>query len=1022
VSLDVTAVTAATAHRALAHTIAELKAGDPLRPVTVLVPTNAAGVMARRRLGRDVGIAAVDMITLYRLAERLAGPVLRAAHRLPVSTAVVELAVRSVLRDTATIFDDVADHPSTAVAVRELYRQLRLAGPASFDRLERASRRGRQVVAVARHVEARLAQDWYDEADLVRSATETVRSQGTSGDLGGIVVFLPQSIGPLDVELLTELGRNGSIRVLLGLTGDRKADRDLLAMAAALGTPVSAERPEPRLRPPQVVSLTDADEEARYAVRIVVDAARRGTPLASMAILWPADRPYARLVEHHLDQAGIIWNGRPGTLVSERLVPRFLLDLLDVDRRRLRRRDVFDLLADLPVRGAGGQPVPVAAWERASREAGVVRDEHWAPRLRSYANWQRQRAIERVGDDRQGGSDGAPPTHDDRPVVVPAADAAEALAAFVADLRSQLGRPSDRRTWSGWAEWSAHQIEQRIGIATIGRLDEAEFQAWEHTSRVLDRLRHLDAIGGPATRHEFRSVFAAEFDVAPGRLGRIGSGVTIGSLGGAAGLTADLVVVVGAAEGVMPSAPAIDPLLSDGERHAAGLATSESAIDRALRQLLGVVESAPELTVLCPRGDLRAVTVRQPSRWLAAIGDSEVVDIASSTAGLLASSFPATAHEHRLRSLTAGVLAEGTAALARSPDAVIERGLALRAGRRSDLLTVYDGDLSSASIPSFGRPVSPTQLQTWATCPHAYFVQYLLGVRAIEEPGDEIAITPADRGNALHEVLDLFHRDVIAGALPQPGPAGWGPVHLARLAELLTEVMQRFERTGRSGRAAYWELDGARIVQEIAGWVAGDSITSLARGAEVIASEVRFGGDGDVTLPLADGRRLAIYGTVDRIDRTPTGLIVTDHKSGSPEPYRAISGGDPTSGGTLFQLPAYAAAAASITRTDGPVRAEYSFFERGDYGRIGYEFDDAVWRRVGLDLQHVVDGIEAGWFPARPNRPQFEFRISCHYCQPDALGTAERFPEWERKRHDPRLTRWFAEPVADGAVSEAAGT
>ena len=75
--------------------------------------------------------------------------------------------------------------------------------------------------------------------------------------------------------------------------------------------------------------------------------------------------------------------------------------------------------------------------------------------------------------------------------------------------------PGATRAWSEWADWAVAQIDDRLGAATLQHLDEAEFQAWEHTIRVLDRLRHLDAVGGPATRSEFRSVFAAEFDVAP---------------------------------------------------------------------------------------------------------------------------------------------------------------------------------------------------------------------------------------------------------------------------------------------------------------------------------------------------------------------------------------------------------------------------------------------------------------------------------------------------------------------------
>ena len=64
------------AHAALAATIDRLKdrhgAGDALRQVSVIVPTNHVGIAARRALGRREGIAAVTFLTPYRLAELLA--------------------------------------------------------------------------------------------------------------------------------------------------------------------------------------------------------------------------------------------------------------------------------------------------------------------------------------------------------------------------------------------------------------------------------------------------------------------------------------------------------------------------------------------------------------------------------------------------------------------------------------------------------------------------------------------------------------------------------------------------------------------------------------------------------------------------------------------------------------------------------------------------------------------------------------------------------------------------------------
>lgn len=998
-------ITAGAAHQALAETVAGLKAGEPLRPVTVVVPTNAAGVIARRQLGRLVGVAAVDMVTTYRLAERLAGPSLRAEQRLPVSTAVVDQAVRAVLRDHRTAFDAVRDHPSTTVALRDLHRELRIAGPSALVGL-RSSPRGRDVLQVSELTSRRLSAGWYDEGDLLTRSIEVIREGHLPPALSNVVVFLPQWLGPLERELLAELGQRGSVHVVTGLTGHAHADQDVVAVLAGFGdiAALAVDRPPTRAEV-EVVSVTDADEEVRHAVRAVVDAARAGTAFSRIAVLWPGDRPYARLVEHHLGVAGIRWNGRPGTRVAERVVPRFLTDLLDVDRRGLRRRDLFDLLADVGARDGAGHPLPVTSWERISRDAGVARGDDWTPRLRAYAAGRRSRA-ERL---RAEAGDEPPDGSADHQLAV-AADA-DALADYVLELRRELGHPTATRTWSEWAEWATDQVQRRLGRSAIEH-DEPEYQAWEHTSLVLDRLRHLDSVADPPTRREFRSTFTAEFDVAPGRLGRIGAGVTVGSLASAVGLAAELVIVLGAAEGVLPRRPSADPLISDTDRRQAGLPTSDVAAAQAHRQFLGLLDAAARVVLLTPRGDLRSTADRQPSRWLGEIDIASETTLDSHTSALVGVSFPAHATEHRMRALTAAVLADDHGVLHRLGDPALQRSLGLRAARRNDDLTIFDGDLSGVVVPHLDRPIAPTRLEAWVACPLGYFMQYLLGVREIEEPSDNTRITPIDRGNLLHEVLDAFHQQVIAGELAQPGAVGWGDAHLSRIVELFEQVADRYERSGRTGRPASWAVERQRLLGELLEWLAADSRRSAALGAEVIASEVRFGGDGEIAVVTASGRRLGVTGMIDRLDRTPSGLVVTDHKTGRAQNYDKLGRDEPTATGTRFQLPAYAAAAARIAGVEPgelSITAEYSFFEAGRYRRIGYDLDPEVWARVGADLDHVVSGIEAGWFPARPAEPKYEHRPSCWYCQPDGLGAVERYREWERKRHDPRIARWFGE-------------
>ncbi len=993
IALVTTRCTSVRAERALAElarAVAGAKHGAPLTPVTIIVPTNAVGVTARRWLGAHGGVAAIELVTPSRLAERIVGAGLAAQGRRPVSTPMIDITVRGVLRDVPGVYAAVADHPSTITSLRDLYREVRFAGPAALERLAGASTRGREAARVLTEVAARLTNDWYDEADLFAAAIERLSEQRTTAPT---VVFLPRPEVGWPSELLRTLAGVGAVELLVETTGVDSVDQEAVEFASAVGTDLHVDREPPSTgRDVTVLSTTDADDEVRHAVRRVVDAARAGSPFARMVVLWPTDRPYARLVEHHLSAAGIPWNGRPGTLVTERLVPRFLLDLLQLDRRGLRRVDLFDLLADLPVRDPRGERIAVGRWERLARAAGVSRGEHWEPRLNALAANSRSRPEPHEAD----------------------AERAEQLATFIADLRRDLGPPRRTRTWEAWADWCEHQVLRRLGRSVLDQLDEAERLASDHASKVLDRLRHLDAVGPPVTRAEFRTAFAAEFEVAPGRLGRLGDGVTIGSLAGTVGLDADLTVVLGAADGLLPPAPTIDPLVSEQDRRAAGLASSDARVHRIHRSLLGHLATSDSTVICVPRGDLRATTERLPSRWVADhVGGAPQSVVKSHHAGLVSVEFPATAAEHRLRHRAISAVSPADLRSACCDDPVSTRSLTMRAARRSDVVSVYDGDLTSLRIDQLHRPMSASQIESWPACPHGYFVRYLLGVRPLDDPGDEIALSPIERGNVVHETLDRFHRLVVDGEVGQPSSEGWSADHVARLEDLFDEVADEFERTGRTGRAAHWFLDRRSVRNDLVNWFVLDGRTAAERHARVVHSELRFGWDDPVALPLPDGRRLAVAGYVDRIDEQASGdVIVMDHKSGKVDNYRNVNAADPTEGGTRFQLPIYAAAALALRRevpgeSATRVLAEYDFFQRGNYARHGYVFDDAVWQLVTDDLGEVVAGIESGLYPAVTEPPKYQHRIDCHYCQPDGLGVDERYGEWVRKRHDARLARWF---------------
>ena len=266
------------------------------------------------------------------------------------------------------------------------------------------------------------------------------------------------------------------------------------------------------------------------------------------------------------------------------------------------------------------------------------------------------------------------------------------------------------------------------------------------------------------------------------------------------------------------------------------------------------------------------------------------------------------------------------------------------------------------------------------------------------------------------------------GARPfQPGDSRRRPSP-TRLLGLDRSAHRRAARRSSTASAPTPNEPGARDVRRTGPtnangwaptWPSGSGATAnrcATGGAVVISSERRFGDAGDVTIALPSGRALALKGSIDRVDVAADGtLYVTDYKTGGDRNFTAISDDDPTASGTRLQLPSYAAAALARRRTarrGGPrrvlvlrgrqVQAHRIHVHARDLGRGG-----AVARPRGR--RHRVRAATR----RNRNAPHGGRSRRASYCEPDKLGTAERWGEWDRKRHDPRLQRWFADPDAD---------
>jgi ATP-dependent helicase/nuclease subunit B len=993
------------ASQALRDAVERAKRSDALAPVTVVVPTNSVGVSARRRLASGElgavtsagrGVVGVTFLTVYRLAELLAAAELAGARRRPVSTPVVASAVRRVLARAPGLFAPVAQHPATEEALVAAHRELSDLDAAQLDVLSAQHPRAREVVRLHRAAKSWLEREWYDEHDLMRAATGLAETGSPlARELGRIICFLPQRWSTPAARLLRALAAHTEVEVVVGLTGSTAADEQVGYSLRRLGADVD---PDPGITPvagTEVWDASDPDDEVRAIVRGVVDAMRSGVPLERMAVLYASDEPYARLLHEHFDLAAVAHNGATTRSMSDCALGRGLLRLFALADTDFARDDVCGLFAAAPMLDGRGRAIPAARWERISRDAGIVRGaDQWSTRLARYAST--------LPDDDWGQRERAQ---------------TEALGAFVAGLAADLDPATMTRNWSGLAKF-AHRLVRRF----FG--DEARRESWppfekvaaRRIEAVLDRLGALDSVDPGPTIDVFRRTFELELDAARNRVGSLGDGVLVGPVAMALGVDLDRLWVCGLAEGLFPSVPLDDPLIADRERVVLGgelrLRSDRVADDE--RALLAALASTSDARVCTfPRGDLRRSTEHVPSRFLAAtLAVAETRrSIASFAYGAAHVPFPANRHELEVRAAVVGEKWVET-------EPPVAHGLELTRARAGSAFTRFDGNLAhladrlqviSPAHPD--RVTSPTRLQTWAVCPHAYLMETVLHVERVEQPEDIMKLSPMERGTLVHDVLDRFLGEV-RGRADAGRP--WTDADRARLREIALEVSAETEARGLTGRRLLWHRERRLILAELDAFLDVDQEYRGTGIAETLATELAFGMPGSalgaVEIRLGDDRVVRVRGKADRVDRRADGgLVVIDYKTGSLTNYTGLAPGAPVGEGTLLQLPVYAyAARAAYGGPDTGVEALYWFVGKGNNRRIGYRVDAGVDATFTSAVQTIVDGIERGVFPSVPAEPAPTPFISCHFCDPDGMGTTDRWREWERKFAGPELDVFHA--------------
>ena len=1029
------------AQERLERLLSEYQAEDRFAPVTVVVPTTYAGLHLRRDIGRR-GLVNVRFMVLPRLAELLGAQSLAARGLRPLKPLIESAAVRRAAAEASGRLVQFRDHPSFHSSLRSTFRDLRLGGPNVLSTLER---RGEIPAEIGRlySLFRSFTGAYYDRESLAEAAGNAVASSETAAldDLGPVIAYLLRDLTPGERQLLDALRTGWSCSTVVGITDDREADEAVLASVLPRGErlPNSGDLSAPLRTGSSLLITSDTREEVRSVARAIAVGAHEGVPFRRMAVLYWQREPYASLIAEQFTMAGVPTAGPPAGTLASTPVGRTVKGMVDLAGGDLPRNEVTRWLTACPVRS----PFPgfrASRWDAVSRDAGVVRGvEQWSDRLARHATRLEHSAddhIEEMPEARRQG-------------FLRAARDAHVLARFIGDLHANLTPPDAGRTWADFVKWAEGLIARYMDTAALPLVEQDNLDSLRSALREMETL---DDVEDGATPDGFRAALDEALGRPAKREGAFGEGVFVGPVGSAVGLRFDRVYLVGMVEGLVPSRVRDDPLLPDREREAAGLPLRRGTAAERYEYLAAA--SAGRATVLTfARGDTSAQKAQHPSRWfleeasrlngshvfastLADQTKSSWLDVVESQEGGLrkiGSSQPADLHDYDLHRLwlwrrSGRCIGEHHIA---SSNNVLTRALRMKRARNAGRVTAWDGDLSAVSTSSKRIALSdregffPSRLGAWAACPYRYFLFNVVGIAGPERPEEIMTISPLERGNLIHSILERFIRETQEGGTTPLPDQSWSGEHRQLLTRVAEEEFGKAEGCGVTGKPLLWEIARVEVLKDLSAFLDADFKMRQTHGVSPRSVEAAFGasrrlredtsalGPVEWSSPKTGGIRFR--GVIDRIDVSQSGdaALVLDYKTGGTGAYTNMNR-DPVRRGTQLQLPVYGLAARELLGDQVEVKVGYWFVSEKE------KFATRPSKPMPLDemlesfteaIETVADGIREGLFPANPGKD----RANCRYCDFKNLCPTRRERHWERKRRDPRLSAYVA--MAEGESS-----
>ena len=869
-------------------------------------------------------------------------------------------------------------------------------------------------------------------SELPHMAAEALNDHWIQGHEPAVIYYLPRRLSIGDTRLAQVLLERGKCKVVAGLVGDESTDgpvRELLEILGSQGVEEvsnASEAADPLYQRAEsdaltIVAVPDPEEEVRTIVRSI---AASDAPFHRIAVIHRQDNPYASLLRQELDFARIPYSGVTHRSLGDTQTGLLLLGLVDLamelngPRGAIDRERIIGWITSTPVRWpreqGEGEPspssitVPATAWANLARSAranGTI--QNWKSRLAAYLAQMELQAEAANGRD-----------DDDDPFMRRLRRSVAEMQEFLERLAGALGSFGN----SNGLEWESASTQLKSLMTTYRwAVAEESPEDLRRIDELVDSLVSLKEWGSVFTPEALReSIREALQSQASDRGEPVGAGVYIGPPAGIAGTEYDVMYAIGMVERQFPPRPRANPWLAQNRPELDRV----SSLERY--DFMAAVAATREVVLSWPAATAER-RVAYPSRWVieaanhlhqrgggtnrlthenlteTASAKPWLTVVPSREAGLRnlsqSNMQPADGTEYNLMHLVAETRDTLIHHQAIATDPRMTSALNARNARNGNVLSPWDGRLEPeiprvAAIGTRDYPLSPSALETWATCPYKFFLNRILGIAAPPEE-EEDEMSAAERGSLVHKILERFVRE-----------GNQTDIDLLDLAEAEFAVA---EERGVTGYPLLWDMAKEDIRAGLRSFMAAEG-EWLADAASEASAEDSFGKGteiGEVSVAIDDLGEIWFRGKIDRIDVVGDEVQVRDFKTGKPEPYFDGAGGrkaDRTlANGRAMQLPVYVAAARK-KYPDPAVQISGSYcFPLADNNTRGvapYTEDDL--KEFHTSLFAIVDAARRGIFPATPETAgdSDQERGNCTYCDFNRLCPTRRRQVWERKARE----------------------